>query len=103
MTKKDEKLRPDCDQILKESHIWTLSLEELEGYPRIKLELEQILSQKTSDESIIEYFFKFYIQLLYGIYKKNKENEGKDEKATEREVTVNENEFLPNVESEANK
>jgi hypothetical protein len=70
MTENDEKLRPDCYKILKESHIWTLSLEELESCSRIKTELEQILKQKISDESIIEYFFEFYIQQLYYLYKK---------------------------------
>jgi len=46
MISKDEKLRPDCEQILKESHLWSLSLEELEVYSKIKTELEQILNQK---------------------------------------------------------
>jgi hypothetical protein len=67
-------LRPNCDEILKESHVWTLSLEELESYSRIKHELEQILNQKISDESIIEHFFEFHIQQIYCLYKRNKEN-----------------------------
>ncbi len=53
MIANNKNFRPDCDQILKEKHEWSLSINDLEdsGYLGNNIDFQQILKYKMDIES----------------------------------------------------
>jgi DNA polymerase III gamma/tau subunit len=96
----NKNLRPDCDQILKEKHKWALSLNDLidSGYLGNNIDFQQILDYKLDIESTLDYFYYYFIQQKYELYKKVLEMET-EINTNEREEMVDEIDtgFLPKL------
>jgi hypothetical protein len=96
----NKNLRPNCDQILKEKHEWSLSLNDLEdsGYLGNNIDFQQILNFKMDIESTLDYFYYYFIQQKFELYKKVLEMET-EINTNEREEMIDEivTSFLPKL------
>jgi Pyruvate/2-oxoacid:ferredoxin oxidoreductase delta subunit len=88
MIANNKNFRPDCDQILKEKHEWSLSINDLEdsGYLGNNIDFQQILNYKMDIESTLDYFYYYFIQQKCELYKKVLE--------METEININEREEM---------
>jgi hypothetical protein len=96
----NKNFRPDCDQILKEKHEWSLSLNDLEdsSYLANNIDFQQILDYKMDIKSRLDYFYYNFIQQKYELYKKVLEMET-EINTNEREEMIDEidTRFLPKL------